>query len=304
MIKIILLILFFTRQSYSFYDMYGDIPYEYDMEFTGAIRMESKAFSYTNTNARFTFGYALENRSEYSTPAEIVVDWYFSNIRESNLPAIFSSIWSNYTAQQQKEVVYVIKTAGDNFFAFDTQGSIHPMSYFLNVLLPVVNFQTLECSQSYNFNLNNNQNEFFYVNIDAWEFYNITKTNDQTPMPALETNFQFIDKVYSIYAQKRAENQSTAFWLQNMSVYVNNAYGQIRDTADFNGIYVIDMDSRTLTQGGIIGKIDMTYPFRFQNFTQEIKIHIEGEFNLKLTPLSTITEIISEDKTIQRLMQQ
>ncbi|MGL4677592.1 MAG: hypothetical protein ACRCWI_08020 [Brevinema sp.] len=281
---IFVFIFFFITTTHSFYDLYGDIPFEYEVVFTGKVIISSKYFNYTNTNSSFNFNYAVVTRSEFSTDKQVIVDWYFSNLTTSQLPLILSSIWSYYLQSKQKEIAYSVKLDTDQFLVFDKKGQRHPIGYFLESIFPIVNLQRSIYQQQYYLELPESpkQKSFMTLKIQGWDFFRQTRPTNSSPLILLETNTPFINNIYQHYEQKQKDDIPTVFWIQNIEITHLNAYKQLKGESILTGIYFLDLQNKIISQAAVIGKITTEIPYQYHNFQLPFKVFLEGQFDIAL----------------------
>lgn len=285
-LKVIFFILLFQAPKilYSFYNFYGDIPFQYQITFTGDLIIDSKFINYTNTG-EFDITYTLQTRSEFSTPQQSVTDWYFSELHTTTFPPLLSTLWRNYLLQKQKEIAYAVRVNNNHFLVFNKKGEVHPLSYIMEVFFPVIKQNKLSYKQNYHipheYSSVKKQN-FLNINIEGWDFFKYTRPLTDKPLILLETNTQFINQIYSNYVDNRKNKQSTLFWIQSLNISQQNIYKQIESNIELTGMYFIDLAERLLHHATIIGKMTIPVSYEHQNYQTSINIELEGKFNIKL----------------------
>ncbi len=278
--------------SYSFYDIYGDILYLYDVEFTGEVIISSKYFSYTNTNAQFNFNYSLSTSSEFTDTQQIVVDWKFSPLTSSTLPSIFIDLWQSYVNSKTDNIAYIVKLESDHFLVFDKNGKRHPLGYVFEVLFPIIDMKNNQYNQRYSLNVPSElETDLISMVVSGWDFFKISRELNSDPLILLETNIQLINDIYSTYAYRNNNNIPTVFWMQNINILQANRYKQIKHEAILTGMYFLELDEKTLSKSIIISKVSVELPYQYQNFKVPFNLKLEGKFNINLTKESDIATV-------------
>ncbi|MGL5955455.1 MAG: hypothetical protein ACRC0X_02445 [Brevinema sp.] len=281
----ILIVIFFfitTIKTYSFYDLYGDIPFQYKVVFTGEVIISSKYFNYTNTNGSFNFNYIVVTRSEFSTDKQVIVDWYFSQLESTNLPPILSSMWAYYLRSKQNEITYSVKLDTDHFLVFSKEGKRHPIGYFLESIFPIINLQQSLYQKEYYLELPETaqQKNYITLKIQGWDFFRYTRPLDSRPLILLETNTQFINDIYQYYAKKQTQDQSAVFWMQNIEIARMNSHKRVKDESTLTGMYFIDLKNKIMSEATIMGKIATEIAYQYQNFKLPFNVSLEGKFDI------------------------
>lgn len=279
------LFLLIVNKHYSFYEMYGDIPFIYDVVFEGEVILESRYLNYTNKQVRFTFDYAVTTRSDLASKKEqIITMWRFSPLKTHNLPIIFDTLWYKFLKLTFDDLAYSVKLPTDQFLVIDRFGRNHPMGYFLEFLFPIVDFKNSHYIQKYNFELPGEYRKTRYVsiNIEGWNFFTYVKPSTAPPLPILETNTQFINHIYSNYAEQKKNSQSTIFWMQTFTVSFANIFGQSFGSSDLVAMYFLDPSNKVLKRYIAIGELDIELPYIQDNMSVPITVKLNGEFQVKL----------------------
>ncbi len=269
--------------SYSFYDIYGDIPFLYDVTFTGKVIISSKYFNYTNADAQFNFNYSLSTRSEFTEGEQVVVNWEFSPLTTTSLPSVLLDLWKSFVNEQTKEIVYTVKLPTDQFLVFDEKGKRHPLGYFFEILFPIIDTEKNEYYQKYALDVaDNSGTEHLSLEISGWDFFKITRTLDADPLILLETNRQFINEIYSNYSIRQNKKTPTIFWMQNVKLFQVNEYKQVQNEAVLTGMYFIEANKKILSRAIVMGKTSGELPYQYQNFKIPFSVQLEGKFDINL----------------------
>ena len=277
------IVLKLSTPSYSLYDIYGDISFLYDIKFTGKVIVSSKFFNYTNTNAQFDFNYSLSTRSELAEGEQIVVDWKFSPIRTTSLPSLFVDLWNSYIEEQTKDIVYTIKLPTDQFLVFDKRGKKNSLGYFFEILFPIIDTKKNQYNQKYTLDIPNElRTDHLSLEISGWDFFKITRPLDAAPLILLETNTQFINDIYSDYAERQSKKIPTVFWMQHINIFQINEYKQVQNEAILTGMYFLEVDKKILSKAIILSKLSVEVPFQYQNFKVPFNVQLEGKFDISL----------------------
>ncbi|MDK2818739.1 MAG: hypothetical protein KFW21_04750 [Spirochaetota bacterium] len=297
--QLILKIIFFivlglklSIPSYSFYDIYGDILYLYDVEFTGEVIISSKYFSYTNTNAQFNFDYSLSTSSEFTDTQQIVIDWKFSPLTSSTLPSIFIDLWQSYIDSKTDNIAYIVKLESDHFLVFDKNGKRHPLGYVFEVLFPIIDMKNNQYNQTYSLNVPSElETDLISMVVSGWDFFKISRALNSDPLILLETNIQLINDIYSTYAYRNNNNIPTVFWMQNINILQANRYKQIKHEATLTGMYFLELDEKILSKSIIISKVSVELPYQYQNFKVPFNLKLEGKFDINLKKEADIATV-------------
>ena len=272
-----------STPSYSFYDIYGDTPFLYDVEFTGAVIISSKYFNYTNTNAQFNFNYSISTRSEFTEGEQIVVNWEISPLTTKSLPSIFVDLWQSFVNEQTKGIAYTVKFPTDQFLVFDENGKRHPLGYFYEILFPIIDIKENKYQQRYALDIADElKTDHLSLEISGWDFFKITRAQDSEPLILLETNTQFINEIYSNYSIRQNKKTPTIFWMQNVKMFQMNEYKQVQNESVLTGMYFIEADKKTLSRAIIMGKVSGELPYQHQNFKIPFTVQLEGKFDINL----------------------
>ena len=309
--KLIVKVIFFltiglklSTPSYSFYDIYGDMLFLYDVEFTGEVIVSSKFFNYTNTDAQFDVNYSLVTRSDFTAGDQLVVDWKFSPITTKSLPSIFVDLWNSYLEEQTKKIIYTVKLPSDHFLVFDKKGNRMPLGYFLEILLPVIDTENNQYHQKYALDITDElTTDHLSLEITGWDFFKTARSLDAEPLILLETNMQLINEIYSNYAKKQNKDTPTVFWMQHINMFQVNEYKQVQNEAVFTGMYFLNTEKKQLSKAIVMGKMSVEIPYQYQNFKVPFTIQLEGKFNINLrdrtkTPIVDATNTYNNKRNI------
>lgn len=272
-----------STPSYSFYDIYGDILFLYDVEFTGKVIVSSKFFNYTNTDAQFDVNYSLVTRSEFTVGEQLVVDWKFSPITTTSLPTIFVDLWNFYLEEQTKKIIYTVKLPSDHFLVFDKKGKRLSLGYFFEILLPIIDTEKNQYHQKYALDITDElKTDYLSLDITGWDFFKTIRSLDAEPLILLETNMQLINEIYSNYAEKQNKDTPTIFWMQHVNMFQVNEYKQVQNEAVFTGMYFLETNKKQLSKAIVMGKMSVEIPYQYQNFKVPFTIQLEGKFDINL----------------------
>ena len=272
-----------STPSYSFYDIYGDIPFLYDVEFTGEVIVSSKYFNYTNTNAQFNFNYSISTISEFTEEDQIVVNWKLFPMTTKSLPSIFVDLWQSFVNEQTKKIAYTVKLPTDQFLVFDENGRRHPLGYFYEILFPIIDTKKNEYHQRYALDIANElKTDHLSLEISGWDFFKVARSLDSDPLILLETNTQFINEIYSNYSIRQNKKTPTIFWMQNVKLFQLNEYKQVQNEAILTGMYFLEADKKVLSRAIVMGKVSGELPYQYQNFKVPFTIQLEGKFDINL----------------------
>ena len=307
--KLIIRVIFFltialklSTPSYSFYDIYGDMNFLYDGEFTGKVIVSSKFFNYTNTNAQFNFNYSLTTRSEFTEGEQLVVDWRFFPIVTKSLPAIFVDLWNSYLGALTKKIIYTVKLPSDHFLVFDKKGKRMPLGYFFEILLPIIDIEKNQYHQRYGLDIVSKlKTDHLSLEITGWDFLKNTRSLDAEPLILLETNMQLISEIYSNYSKKQNQKTPTIFWMQHANIFQVNEYKQVQNEAVLTGMYFLETGKKQLSKAIVIGKMSVEVPYEYQNFKMPFTIQLEGQFDVKLRDRAKM--LILDDKNTSNKIQ-
>lgn len=280
-----LLIIQTPKALYSFYDFYGDLPFQYRVTFTGTVIFETRHMSYTNTNGEFSIIYVLETRSDFSAPNQIVTDWYFSEMMTTNLPSILPSVWRAYISKKQKEIAYIVKLDTDHFYVFNRNGELHPLTYIMDVFFPVIDQSKTMYEKQYHVPNSKNTRDikdYLNINITGWDFFKYTRPLNSRPYILMETNELLINQIYQNYSSTRKAKKETLFWLQSIIGNKKNAYDQLLSDMELTGMYFIDLRERLLTKATVLGKTFTKLPYEDGQYKENFNLYLEGAFNIEL----------------------
>lgn len=271
----------FTTSTYTFYNFYNDMPYHYTSSYKGILIIKSDYINYTNTNVSFCVDYTLIARSEHTEKSQTIVDWYFSPVRSSTLPVFAKTMLDSFISQSIKEVRYGVKLPSDHFLMFDRKGQRHLMGNAAEILFPIVDFTNKTYTQSYNVDLGDGTH-FVNMDLEGWDFFQYKRPADSLPLPILETNEQFISKIYQSYTDHSKKNLPMTFWVQYMNLIRVSNYQQVLDNYTLMGLYFIDSQKRELSKAIIIGKIKSFLSYTLSQITIPIEIEMQGQFDIIL----------------------
>jgi len=284
--KYLLLICFSTliiNNIYGFYNILGDVPFQYIAVFDGKIILESKFLYYTNDNMKFNFDYTVMTREETVSNDQVLVDWHFSQINNPDEIPLFNLLWDSLFKKILKDISYTVMLPNDQFLVIDKNGKRHPLGYFLELLLPITSLKnnSYESSTLLDFLDENRQQRYLKIDVEGWDFFKYKRTN-KAPLPALDTNSQLINALYKSYAQQNKNTLSMIYWAQNFNTSVTTINKESISSGEMTGIYKLNQKMRTMDDAIIISKFNTVVNFTQNMLSIPINIKIEGIFKLKL----------------------
>ncbi len=263
---------------YSFYDIYGDMPFRYSAVFTGSIIVSSAEFNYTNHNVSFYSDYAVTAQSEFSTPTQMIVDWTFSKIHSQGLPFIVDTILNGIFAEQVQDISYIVKVEGDPFWTFDKQGERSLLGHYLESLFPIVN--TNKRPYRHTFNIPNKQKDTISIMIQGGDYGSYDFS--ENPSVLIQPNDPFISKFYTRYHQYYHSNIPTLFWSQQMHIRHLSPYNRLKTDAEILGLYFIDLQKKIVQQALLRVNLKTSVPYKHLHFNQQFDILLDGHFDITL----------------------
>ncbi len=265
---------------YSFYDIYGGIPFRYRAVFTGSIAVSSQGFNYTNDNVTFYLDYAVKTDSEFVTQDQIIVDWAFSKIHSQGLPSIVDAMLNGLFSSQIQDISYIVKVDSDQFWVFDKRGNRTTMGYYLENLFPIVNLENQPYQHT--FNVQTKSKDTIGIAIQGGDYH--YHDFNEIPSSLMRKNSLLINKIYNRYNQYYKSNSSTLFWSQQMHIRQHSPYNIPKTEVETLGVYFIDLHQKIVQQALLGVKLKTSVPYQYLNFHQEFDISLDGHFDITLQP--------------------
>lgn len=272
-----------TSNHYSFYNIVGDVPFQYEVVYKGELILSGRYVNITNKNACFSFDFVIQTSDETVSAEQLVVNWDFSGLKSHNTSALFSKLWNAAAFRVKKNLAYSIMLPSDNILSFDKKGQINPASYFLEIVLPIIDFKNNVRSYSYQFGYTNafGEEKNIDLTVNGWNFFIANAPNDTDALDVFLAQDKLVEEIYTIYEKKNKDKIPTLFWLQTTKSYVGSSILQRQNTSSTIGMYIINLDERVVEQAYILTKIEVILPFITDAAYTPIKVELKGAFTLR-----------------------
>lgn len=272
-----------ASNHYSFYNIVGDVPFQYEVVYKGELILSGRYVNITNKNACFSFDFVIQTSDETVSAEQLVVNWDFSELKSHNTSPLFSKLWNAAAFRVKKDLAYSIMLPSDNILSFDKKGQINPASYFLEIVLPIIDFKNNVRSYSYQFGYTNAFGEEKNIDftVDGWNFFMGKAPDDRDDLDVFLAQDKLVEEISTIYEKKNKDKIPTLFWLQTTKSYVGSSILPLQNTSSTIGMYIINLDERLLEQAYILTKIEVILPFITDVAYTPIKVELNGSFMMR-----------------------
>lgn len=229
---------------YSFYNIVGDVPFRYEIVYQGELILSGHYVNITNKNACFSFDFVIQTSDETVSAEQLVVNWDFSELKSYNTSPLFSKLWNAVVFRVKNNLAYSIMLPSDNILSFDKKGQVNPASYFLEIVLPIIDFKNNVRSSSYQFGYTNAFGEEKNIDftVDGWNFFMGKVPDDRDDLDVFLAQDKLVEEIYTIYEKKNKDKIPTLFWLQTTKSHVGSKIQPLQNTSSTIGMYIINLD--------------------------------------------------------------
>ncbi|SFB78840.1 hypothetical protein SAMN02745150_00810 [Brevinema andersonii] len=268
---------------YSFYNIVGDVPFQYEIVYKGELILSGRYVNITNKNACFSFDFVIQTSDETVSAEQLVVNWDFSGLKSHNISPLFSKLWNAAAFRVKNNLAYSVMLQSDNILSFDKKGQINPAGYFLEIVLPIIDFKNNVRSYSYQFGYTNAFGEERNVDftVNGWNFFIAGAPDDTDTFDVFLAQDRLVEEIYTIYEKKNKDKNPTLFWLQTTKSDVGSSFLQKMNTSSTIGMYIINLDERLVEQAYILTKMEVILPFITDVAYTPIKVELDGAFTLR-----------------------
>lgn len=268
---------------YGFYNIVGDVPFRYEIVYKGELILSGRYVNVTNKNACFSFDFVIQTSDETVSSEQLVVNWDFSELKSYNTSPLFNKLWNEVAFRIKKNLAYSIMLPSGHILTFDKQGQVNPANYFLEMVLPIIDFKSNVRSYSYQFGYTNvfGEQKNVDLTVDGWNFFMGKAPEDADDLDPFLAQDRLVEEIYTIYEKKNKDKIPTLFWLQTTKSHVGSSIQPLQNTSSTIGMYIINLDERLVEQAYILTKINVILPFITDVAYTPIEVELNGAFMLK-----------------------